>query len=217
MTTTILLADDHRILREGLRALLDKVPEFEVVGETENGRDAVQLARETKPHVVIMDVTMPDLNGIDAARQIKRRCPKTRIVALSMHADRRFAGEMLKAGAGAYVLKDSAFDELAEAIRTVMEGHTYLSPVIADRVVEAYVADQPGPTKPARPALTPREREVLQLLAEGHSTKGAAARLHLSASTVDTHRQNIMHKLDLHSVADLTRYAIREGLTPLEE
>lgn len=217
MATTILLADDHRIMREGLRALLEKDPEFEVVAEAENGRDAIRLTRENKPGVVIMDVTMPDMNGIEAAREIKRRCPESRIVALSMHTDRRFASEMLKAGAGAYVLKDSAFDELTEAIRIVLRGHVYLSPVVADTVVEAYVAGQTAGPRSVRPSLSGREREVLQLLAEGHSTKEAAHRLHLSPSTVDTHRKNIMEKLDLHSVAELTKYAVREGITPLDE
>lgn len=213
MRTTVLLADDHKIMRDGLRALLEKEHDLEVVGETDNGRGAVRLARELKPDVVVMDVGMPDLNGIEATRQITAEVPSTRVVALSMHADRRFVTGMLSAGASGYVLKAGAFEELSSAIRAVMARRVYMSPQITDLVVEDYVRRLSEPVPAAESPLTPREREVLQLLAEGRSTKEIATRLHLSASTVDTHRRHIMEKLDLHTVAELTKYAIREGLT----
>jgi len=216
MATTILLADDHKIVRDGLRALLEREDDMAVVGEAENGRDAVRLARDLGPDVIVMDISMPDLNGMEATRQIGRRCPHTRVMALSVHADRRFVTEMLKAGACGYLLKDSAFEELVSGIRTVVDGHTYLCPRVADAVVESHVR---APTTEAEfrgSILTPREREVLQLLTEGHGTKQIAHRLHVSTKTIDTHRQHIMDKLDMHNVAELTKYAIREGLTNLE-
>jgi len=213
MSTRILLADDHQIVRDGLRALIAKEPDMEVVGEAENGRDAVRLAKDLQPDIVVMDVTMPDLNGMEATRQVHRRAPDCRVLALSVHADRRFMTEMLKAGASGYLLKDCAFEDLVIGIRTVLEGRTYLCPRIADAV------NGRGPASEARPTgsvLTPREREVLQLLSEGHGTKQMARRLHVSTRTVDTHRQHIMDKLDIHSVAELTKYAVRHGLTGLE-
>ncbi len=213
---TILLVDDHRIIREGLRALLRTDPAFEVVGEAENGREAVRLARALAPDVVIMDVTMPDLNGIDATLRVKGDRPETRVIALSVHTDPSFADEMLKAGAEGYVVKSSAFDNLAEAIRRVMAGQIYLSPGLADAAVGAYLARQPERGSPPRLSLTPREREVLQLLAEGYGAKEAAAHLHISPSTVDSHRAHVMQKLGVGSMAELTKYAVRAGLTDLE-
>jgi len=214
VSVKILLADDHKIVRDGLRALIEGQPGMEVAGEAENGRAAVRLARDLSPDAVVMDVAMPDLNGIEATRQIVAEGAGARVIALSMHSDRRFVAEMLKAGASGYLLKDCAFEELTQAIQVVMGGQTYLSPGIASVVVEDYVrhagegADAVG--------LTAREREVLQLLAEGRSTKQIASRLHVSAKTVETHRQRLMEKLNLHSIADLTKYAVRAGLTSLE-
>jgi DNA-binding NarL/FixJ family response regulator len=215
----ILLADDHQIVLEGLRSLLQQNEEMEVVAEAKDGRSAVQLARELQPDVVVMDVGMPGLNGIEATRQITSREPDAKVVALSMHSDRRFMGEMLKAGAKGYLLKDGAFEELATAIRSVMSNKVYLSPRIADVVVDDYVRRTPsqGSDTSAFAKLTPREREVLQLMAEGRATKEIAMDLKVSIKTVETHRRQIMEKLNIHSVAELTKYAIREGLTSLDE
>jgi DNA-binding NarL/FixJ family response regulator len=216
MTTRILLADDHRILRQGLRGLLAGEKDFEVVAEAENGRAAVEMAERLVPHVVVMDIGMPDLNGIDATRQIMERVPSVRVIALSAYADRRLIAEILKAGASGYLLKESAFEELAEAIRTAAAKKVYLSPKIAAELVDDYVrmAKDPGPS--VFESLSPREREVLQLIAEGHSTKEVARILKVSVKTVETHRRQLMNKLELFSVAELTRYAIREGLVSLE-
>ena len=229
----VLLADDHRIVREGLRSLLESQPDLEVVAEASDGRQAVEMARELGPDVVVMDVAMPQLNGIEATRQLASGDTDMKIVALSMHSDRRYVSEALKAGASGYVLKDGAFDELVSAIRAVISDRVYLSPRVAGVVVDDYVRRLPSRgsngsgalpaaegAPPARrsafDALTPREREVLQLMAEGYATKEVAHRLHVSVKTVETHRRQIMEKLDLHSVAELTKYAIREGLTTLE-
>jgi len=219
MVTRILLADDHQIVREGLHSLLAQHDDMEVVGEARDGRSAVEMAKELSPDVVIMDVGMPHLNGIEATRQILNREPGAKVVALSMHADRRFMGEMLKAGAKGYLLKDGAFEELATAIRSVIADKVYLSPRIADVVVDDYVRRTPGTNggdSSAFAKLTPREREVLQLMAEGRATKEIAMDLKVSIKTVETHRRQIMEKLNIHSVAELTKYAIREGLTSLE-
>ena len=216
MGIRIIIADDHQILRQGLRTLLEKEPDMEVVAEAEDGRKTVTLVRELIPHVVIMDVNMPDLNGIEASRQILAEYPEMKVIALSMHADRRFVINMLKAGAHGYLLKDCAFEELAQAIRLVMANKTYLSPGVAEIVVKDYVHRVPGPAQTAFSVLTAREREVLQLMAEGKSTSQIAELLTISVKTVETHRQQIMHKLGIRSVAELTKYAIREGLTSLE-
>lgn len=216
MAIRILIADDHQILRQGLRTLLEKEPDMEVVAEAEDGRKTVALVREVIPHVVIMDVNMPDMNGIEASRQILSELPEVKIIALSMHADRRFVINMLKAGAQGYLLKDCAFEELAHAIRLVMANKTYLSPGVAEIVVKDVVHRMPGPAPSAFSVLTAREREVLQLMAEGKSTSQIAELLSISVKTVETHRQQLMHKLGMRSVAELTKYAIREGLTSLE-
>jgi DNA-binding NarL/FixJ family response regulator len=210
----ILLVDDHAMLRDGLRSVLTQEGDVEVVGEAADGRTAVELARTLAPDVVVMDVGMTDLNGIEAARRLRSESPKSRVIALSTHSDRRYVLGMLEAGAVGYIVKVSAYDELRQAVRAVASGQTYLSPQIADLVVGARVARSAAGT--AKAPLAPREREVLQLIAEGHSSRDVARRLHISAQTVETHRRNIMQKLDLHSVADLTRYAIREGITPLD-
>lgn len=216
MQIKILLADDHKIVRDGLRALIEKEPDMAVVAEACDGRTTVRKAKELMPHIIIIDISMPDLNGIEAARQIMSNTPNTKIIALSMHSDRRFVMNMLEAGAAGYLLKDSAFEELSMAIKTVLSGKPYLSPAIVGVVVEDVMRHSSQKTSRAKIELTPREREVLQLLAEGHTTKHIASQLNVSVKTVETHRRQVMEKLDTHSVAELTKYAIREGLTSLE-
>ena len=203
-------------MREGLRTLIEKQPDMEVVAEAENGRMAVQLARKLFPEVVVMDIGMPDLNGIEATRQILANNPKVKVIALSMHSAKRFVIEMLKSGSSGYLLKDCAFEELALAIRTVIANQIYVSPSINDMMIKDYVHNLSKTEFSVASILTPREREVLQLLAEGKTTKQIAVSLNVSVKTIETYRQQIMHKLDLHSVAELTRYAIREGITSIE-
>ena len=216
MEIRILLADDHKIIRDGLRAMIDKQDGMKVIADAENGRLAVELTRELVPNVVVMDVSMPDLNGVEAARQICASNPNTKVIALSMYSDRRFVMEMLKAGASGYLLKDCAFEELIQAIKAVSDNHTYLSPGIADIVVEDVVLQADHTSATVFDILTAREREVLQLLTEGKTTKHIAAQCPVSVKTIETHRQHIMDKLGIHSVAELTKYAIREGLTSLD-
>lgn len=216
MSIRILLADDHRILRQGLRGLLSADKDFDVIGEAEDGRSAVAMAERLTPDVIVMDIGMPDLNGIDATRQIVERVPAARVIALSAYADRRLISEVLKAGASGYLMKDSAFDELVEAIRTAAAKKVYLSPKIASELVDDYVRMSKDPVPTVFESLSPREREVLQLIAEGHSTKEVARILKVSVKTVETHRRQLMNKLNLFSVAELTRYAIHEGLVSLE-
>ena len=216
MSIKILLADDHRIMRSGLRSLLDKEPDMEVVAEAENGRMTVQLARKLSPDVVIMDISMPDLNGIEASRQILSEAPDVKVVALSMHSDEQFVVEMLDAGASGYLLKDCALGELCLAIRAVVANQNYLSPGIASIVIKDYRRELSRAEPPSSPVLTPREREVLQLVAEGNSSKKIASLLYISVKTVEAHRHQIMDKLNIHSVAELTKYAIRKGITSLD-
>ncbi|UCC22648.1 MAG: response regulator transcription factor [Planctomycetota bacterium] len=212
----ILLADDHKITREGLRSLLDKQDGMEVVAEAKDGRTAVSLAAELVPNVVIMDVSMPDLNGIQATRQIVGKVQNVKIIGLSMHSDNLFVTEMLKSGASGYLLKDCAFEELTQAIRAVVAGKTYLSPSISGVVVNDYLHRLSKVDISDSDALTDREREVLQLIAEGNSTKQIALKLHISVKTVETHRRQMMNKLDIYTVAELTKYAILKGITSLE-
>lgn len=217
MSIRVLLADDHKIIRQGLRALLEKQQDIEVVAEAEDGRSAVRLAAETAPDVVIMDVTMPDLNGAEATKQILSKSPDIKVVALSMHSDSLFVTEMLKSGAVGYLLKDCAFEELAKAIRTVIDNKNYLSPAISGIVLEDYIQRLSRTGFAGPDILSDREREVLQLMAEGYSTKKIAQKLHISVKTVETHRRQMMSKLDIHTIAELTKYAIRKGLTSLEK
>jgi DNA-binding NarL/FixJ family response regulator len=216
MSIRIIIADDHEIMREGLRAMIEKQPDMEIVAEAENGRTAVKLAREQKPDVFIMDVSMPDLNGIEATRQIVAEVPKVKVLALSMHSDSQFVSEMLTAGVSGYLLKDCAFEELTRAIYAVFKNQSYLSPSIAHTVIKDYVQQQSADESTASSILTAKEREVLQLIAEGHTTKQIASSLHVSVKTIETHRKKIMEKLNIHSVAELTKFAIRQGLTSLE-
>ena len=216
MGIRILLADDHTMLRHGLKRSIEQEKDMEVIAEAADGRSAVRLAKELAPDVVVMDISMPDLNGVEATRSIVEGKSHARVVALSMHATNRYIAEMFRAGARAYVLKDCEFDELASAIRTVMSGKTYVSPAIADVVVDNYVRPGEGDQGGAFSLLTRREREVLQLLAEGKPTKQIGGTLHISPKTVEAHRLRIMEKLGIDNVAQLTKYAIQEGLTPPE-
>lgn len=210
----ILLADDHEILREGLRRMIEKEPDMEVIGEAEDGRSIVKMARKLAPDVVVMDVTMPDLNGMDATRKIVSEAPGTKVLALSMHQDRKYVSGMLEAGATGYLLKGCKFEELATAIRSVARKNVYLSPKIADMVLHGYLGK--SQKKFAEPILSSREREVLQLLAEGNSVKETAYKLGVSAKTVETHRRHIMEKLQISNSSDIVKYALREGLITLD-
>jgi len=218
MAMRILLADDHAIIRDGLRSLLENCPdpEMEVVGEAENGRDAIERCNQLLPDIVIMDISMPNLNGIEATHLLTKSNPVLKILALSVHSRKNFVIQMLEAGAAGYILKESAFEEVLLAIRTIRDNKIYLSPEISGVVVERCVhSSEPVVTKdPIH--LTAREKEILQLLAEGKSNKEIAMILHRSIKTVDMHRQKLMKKLDIHNLADLTKYALREGITTLE-
>lgn len=210
----VLLADDHAMMRDGLRAILEKAG-VDVVGEAANGREAVAEAKRLHPDVVVIDIAMPKLNGIDATRRLTAELPGIRVLALSMNADRRYVMAMLEAGAAGYLLKNAASNELLTALEAVTRGQTYLSPAIAEYVVDRALRGE-SPSHPAARPLTTREREVLQLVAEGKSSKEIASLLQIAVATVETHRRQLMEKLELRSIADLTRYAIREGLTTTE-
>ncbi len=215
-TIKVVLADDHQIVRQGLRTLLALEADMEIMAEADNGRTTLRLVREHRPHVVIMDISMPDLNGIEATRQILDEFPDTKIIALSMHSDSLFVLNMIKAGATGYLLKDCALEELVKAIRIVVSNKTYLSPGVSDIVIKDFVNNWSSPGQTAFSVLTAREREVLQLMAEGKTTNQIAYQLCLSVKTVEAHRKQTMNKLGIHSVAELTKYAIRQGLTSLE-
>lgn len=216
MSIRILLADDHEIVREGIRSLLEKQPDMEVVAEAEDGPTAVQLARQLLPDVVIMDITMAGLNGIVAARQIMAQAPDVKVIALSVHSDKRFVMEMLKAGASGYLLKDCAFEELARAINAVVAGHTYLSPEITSLVIDASRHYWGKPELTGLSILSRRELEVIELIAQGKSVRQVASALQLSTKTIESHRRRILKKLGIDNVAELTLWAIREGLVTIE-
>jgi two-component system response regulator NreC len=215
--TTIVLADDHRIVRQGLRALLEAEPDFQLVGETGDGLEAVQLAGRLQPDVVVLDLMMPSINGLEATRQISDGCPQTHVIILSMHADEGYVLEALRNGAAGYVLKDSSADDLARAVREVVAGRRYLSPPLSERAIEVYMQKAQETSLDPYEKLTNREREVLHLAAEGHSSSEIAERLSISSRTVETHRANMMRKLDLHSQTDLIRYALKRGIIPMED
>ncbi len=213
----VLLADDHQIVLEGIRRILEKESGVEVVAEALDGREAVSLVTALSVDVVFMDISMPNLNGIEATRQILRVKPDVKVVILSMHADKRFVERALKAGVWGYLLKNRAVTEVATALQCVTQGKIYLSPGITNIVVSEFVSSVHKKEKEGEvDSLTPREREVLQLIAEGLTTKDIASRMNISDKTVDGHRQKIMDKLNLHSIAQLTKFAIREGISSLE-
>lgn len=214
----VLVADDHTIVRQGLLALLNEQPDIEVVAEAEDGRDALKKVEKLTPDVVILDVGMPRLNGMEAARQIKRQNPAIKILMLTMHSDEEYIFQTLKAGASGYLLKDAAATELITAIHSVYSGQSYLSPSVSHRVIENYVRrSDPLPSEDSGTyeLLTEREREVLQLVAEGKTNREIAELLNISIKTVDNHRTNLMNKLDIHDRAGLIRYAIKKGIITL--
>ena len=212
-SSRILLADDHTVVRKGLRLLLESHVEFEVVADACDGREAIALAEQHEPDVAVLDIGMPVLNGIEAARQISAKLPRTAIVMLSMHSDEGYVLRALKSGARAYLLKDSAEYDLIAAIKAVSEGKAFFSPAISKLLVEDYMRQmRERDVEDSYELLTTREREILQLLAEGESNKDVASRLNLSLYTVETHRSNIFQKLSLHSTAELILYAIRKGV-----
>ena len=215
MTAKVLMVDDHNIVRQGLCSLFNKEADMEVVGEAEDGRTALKLSRELKPDVVIMDVNMPGMDGIDATRQIINDTPETRIIALSMYCKKSFVVEMLKAGALGYILKDDAFDELIKAVNIVRDGKTYLCSKVANIIVEDYVI-HPSGNSSVHEKLTGREIEILKLLANGKASKEIALLLNISIKTVDASRRRIMQKLEIENIPGLLKYAIREGLTSLD-
>jgi DNA-binding NarL/FixJ family response regulator len=204
----ILLADDHAVVRQGFRMILSSHPDLEIVGEAGNGREAVELAASLRPDVVVMDVAMPELNGIEATRRLTAENPHIRVVALSMHKDSVYVREILRAGARGYLLKDSVADDLVAAVRAVAGGEGYLSPAISNAVLDDYRKHVTNPID----LLSSREREVLQMLAEGKTNKEIAVTLNLSVYTVDAHRGRIMEKLNVHSISELVRFAVRNGL-----
>ena len=215
MKVRVILADDHKIMRDGLRSLLEKEDSIEVIAEATNGRMAVDLAIKLKPDIIIMDVSMPDLNGVNATRKVSEVIPDVKVIALSMYSDRRFVTGMLKAGASAYLLKDCAYEDLVFAIRAVSMNETYLSPSITTMIVKDYLKKSIFDESWLPSILTPREVEIFQLLAEGKNAKEIAVQINVSPKTVDTHRLNIMNKLNINNIAELTKYALREGITSI--
>ncbi len=215
----VLLADDHHLVRAGIRALLEGLPDVEIVAEAGDGQEALASLVRTKPDIALVDISMPGLNGLELASRASREVPETRLVILSVHGDASHVAQALRAGAKGYLVKDAAADELPILVRSVMRGETYLSPSISRHVVEGFLgrASAPGEENSAKPeVLTSRQREILQLVAEGRSTKDIANLLELSVKTVETHRAQIMERLDIHDLAGLVRYAVRAGLVSPE-
>lgn len=213
--TTVLLADDHAIVRQGLRAVLEATSEFAVVGEVADGLQVPDVVERLRPNVLVLDLMMPGLNGLEITRQVRNRCPQTRVVILSMHADEAYVLEALRNGAAGYVLKEASTTEVAQAVREVVAGRRYLSQPLSERAIEMYAEKAQAAPLDLYETLTTREREVLQLCAEGYSSAEMAARFGISPRTADTHRANLMRKLGLQSQTDLVRYALRRGIVPL--
>jgi DNA-binding NarL/FixJ family response regulator len=216
MSIKILLVDDHEIVRYGLQCLIEEQPDMEVVGDAENGRMAIDLARRLKPDVVVMDISMPDMNGVEATRRICKEIPSTKIIVLSMHHKRQFVIDMLKAGVSGYILKTKVHDDLIRAVKAAVANEVYLSSKITGVVARDYMSNLSVSDQSASTVLTPREREVLQLISEGKSTKEIALHLNISIKTIESTRRQIMQKLDIHNIADLTKYAINENITSLD-
>ena len=214
MALRIIIADDHRLIRQGLKSLLESQG-FEVVGEAEDGRSAVKLVKKLDPDAVIIDISMPELNGIEATRQIHRETCQVKVIVLSMRSDRQAVLAAFAAGTSGYLLKESAFEEMVIAIKVALEGRTYLSPAIAHVLVRESIEQWSVSAEPMGRGISSREREILQLVAEGRSSKEMAESLYVSVKTIETHRKQIMNKLNLHSIAELTKYAVREGVTSL--
>lgn len=212
--TTVVLADDHAIVRQGLRAVLEATSEFAVVGEVADGLQVPDVVERLGPNVLVLDLMMPGLNGLEITRQVRKRCPQTRVVILSMHADEAYVLEAIRNGAAGYVLKDASMTEIAQAVREVAAGRRYLSQPLSERAIEAYAEKAQAAPLDFYETLTTREQEVLQLSAEGHSSTEIGARLGISPRTADTHRANLMRKLGLQGQTDLVRYALRRGILP---
>jgi DNA-binding NarL/FixJ family response regulator len=217
MPLTLVLADDHQIVRQGLRAILKAEPDFQLVGEAADGLETVRLVERLQPQVLILDLMMPGLSGIEVARQVVRRSPRTRVVVLSMHSTEAYVVETLRAGASAYVLKESSAEELVRAIREVVAGRRYFSPPLSEQALSAYMQKAEGSPVDPYHTLTAREREVLQLTAEGLSGNEIARRLFISARTVESHRANLMRKLAVRNQKELIRYAMQRGIVPIDK
>lgn len=216
-TIRVVLAEDHTIVRQGLRSILEQQTGIDVIAEAENGREAVRIVEQLQPDVVLMDFSMPGLNGLEATRQIKQRVPEVKILILTRHANREYIEKILRAGASGYLIKKSAADELIIAIQSVYRGDSFLDPSISKTVIEGFLHQSENETQARDVKITPRESEVLQLIAEGYPNREIASLLHISVKTVDNHRANLMGKLDLHSTAELTQYAIRQGIISLDD
>jgi len=217
MTIKIILADDHQVMREGLKSLLNQQKDMQVIGEADDGQAVVRLTKKLEPDIVVLDIGMPNMNGIQATQHIVAEVPDTKVLALSMHSDHQFVVKMLQAGASGYMLKDCALEELISAVRTISNGKFYLSKDVTGVVISDYINKIQAIDSIGQPVLTSRERETLQLIAEGKSTADTAKLLNVSTKTIETHRKNIMDKLDIHSIAELTKYAVRVGLTSIED
>jgi DNA-binding NarL/FixJ family response regulator len=214
MTLSVVLADDHQIVRQGLRAILQTVPDVQLVGEAADGQEALRLVERLRPNVLVLDLMLPGLNGFEVTRRVSRRFPKTCVVILSMHSDAAYVAEALRAGASGYVVKEAGFEELLRAIREGAAGRRYLSPPLSETALGQYARRADGLPPDPYETLTPREREVLQLTAEGLTGVAVARRLHISPRTVETHRANVMRKLGVKNQKELIRYAVRRGLAP---